>query len=148
MHGLEKLPDGPALIIHYHGPTFLDILYLSVFIFIRKKKLIHIVADHSIFSIPGVKLISDVLQFMPGSQEECRKVLENGELLMISPGGVREALFSDENYTIIWRNRKGFAQVAIDAKVTKNALQCLIDKHQKIPGNSLTYNNCAQNFHC
>uniref|UniRef100_A0A670XP66 Transmembrane protein 68-like n=2 Tax=Pseudonaja textilis TaxID=8673 RepID=A0A670XP66_PSETE len=203
MHGLEKLPDGPALIIHYHGPTFLDILYLSVFIFIRKKKLIHIVADHSIFSIPGVKLISDVLQFMPGSQEECRKVLENGELLMISPGGVREALFSDENYTIIWRNRKGFAQVAIDAKVpiipiftqnireniriiggqikllrliyeylrfpifplygnfpvklqayfgdpipydpnitaeelakkTKNALQCLIDKHQKIPGN-------------
>lgn len=52
-----------------------------------------------------------------GSQEECRKVLENGELVLISPGGVREALFSDENYTIMWRNRKGFAQVAIDAKV-------------------------------
>uniref|UniRef100_A0A8C5RGF3 Phospholipid/glycerol acyltransferase domain-containing protein n=1 Tax=Laticauda laticaudata TaxID=8630 RepID=A0A8C5RGF3_LATLA len=117
VHGLEKLPDGPALIIHYHGATFLDILYLSVIIFIRKKKLLHIVADHFIFSIPGMKLVSDILQFMPGSQEECRKVLEDGELLIISPGGVREALFSDENYTIIWRNRKGFAQVAIDAKV-------------------------------
>ncbi|KAG8133604.1 hypothetical protein E2320_011376 [Naja naja] len=183
--------------------NFLDMLYLSVIIFIRKKKLLHIVANHHIFSIPGMKFVSDVLQITPGSQEECRKVLENGELLIISPGGVREALFSDENYTIIWRNRKGFAQVAIDTKVpiiptftqnirenirviggqikllrsiyeylrlpvfllygnfpvklqtyfgdpipydpnitaeelakkTNHALRCLIDKHQKIPGN-------------
>lgn len=45
------------------------------------------------------------------------KALRNGHLLAISPGGVREALFSDETYTILWGNRIGFAQVAIDAKV-------------------------------
>lgn len=38
-------------------------------------------------------------------------------MVAVSPGGVREALFSDGNYTIMWKNRKGFAQVAIDAKV-------------------------------
>ncbi|KTG42387.1 hypothetical protein cypCar_00011350, partial [Cyprinus carpio] len=37
--------------------------------------------------------------------------------LGISPGGVREALFSDETYPLLWGKRKGFAQVAIDSKV-------------------------------
>lgn len=45
------------------------------------------------------------------------KALRNGHLLAISPGGVREALFSDESYTIMWGNRIGFAEVAIDAQV-------------------------------
>ena len=44
-------------------------------------------------------------------------LLQNGEWLAISPGGVREALFSDEYYTMIWNSRKGFAKVALEAKV-------------------------------
>ncbi|XP_070603855.1 DGAT1/2-independent enzyme synthesizing storage lipids-like [Erythrolamprus reginae] len=203
LHGLEKLPDGPAMMILYHGATPIDFFYMVATIYIKKKRILHIVADHFVFSIPGIKLLIDVFRVLPGSQEECRKVLENGGLVVISPGGVREAMFSDENYTIMWNNRKGFAQVAIDAKVpiipvftrnirenirvvgaqiklsrtiyeyfrlppallygnfpvklqtyfgdpipfdskvtaeeltqkAKDALQCLIDKHQKIPGN-------------
>lgn len=54
---------------------------------------------------------------MHGPKEECVRALKKGHLLAIAPGGVREALFSDEMYTIIWGNRRGFAQVAIDAKV-------------------------------
>lgn len=54
---------------------------------------------------------------MHGPKEECVSALKKGCLLAIAPGGVREALFSDETYNIIWGNRKGFAQVAIDAKV-------------------------------
>lgn len=52
-----------------------------------------------------------------GPKEACVRTLENGDLLAIAPGGLREALFSDEMYTILWSDRKGFAQVAIDAKV-------------------------------
>ena len=32
----------------------------------------------------------EVLQVFPGSIQGCVKVLENGDLLSISPGGVRE----------------------------------------------------------
>ncbi|XP_058032426.1 monoacylglycerol/Diacylglycerol O-acyltransferase [Ahaetulla prasina] len=203
VRGLEKLPNGPAIIIFYHGATPIDFFYLAATVLIKKKRILHVVADHFVFSIPGIQLLIDVIRVLHGSQEECRKVLENGGLVIISPGGVREALFSDENYTIMWKNRKGFAQVATDAKVpiipmftrnirenirvvggqikllrsiyeyfrwppallygnfpvklqtyfgdpipydpnttaeeltekAKDALQCLIDKHQKIPGN-------------
>lgn len=54
-----------------------------------------------------------------GPQEECVRALKNGHLLGISPGGVREALFSDENYPLLWGKRKGFAQVAIDSEVVR-----------------------------
>ncbi|XP_062986804.1 DGAT1/2-independent enzyme synthesizing storage lipids-like [Elgaria multicarinata webbii] len=117
LHGLEKIPDGPALIVFYHGATPLDFYYLLAVTLLRKKRIFHVVADHFVFSLPGFKLLLDVFGVLRGSKEECEKALKNGNLLAISPGGVREALFSNENYNLMWGNRKGFAQVAIDARV-------------------------------
>jgi len=37
--------------------------------------------------------------------------------IFFSKGGVREALFSDHNYKVLWGTRAGFAKVAVDAKV-------------------------------
>ncbi|XP_030070366.1 DGAT1/2-independent enzyme synthesizing storage lipids isoform X2 [Microcaecilia unicolor] len=65
----------------------------------------------------GFKPLIEAFGVIHGPKEECVKALRNGHLLGISPGGLREALFSDETYTIIWGSRKGFAQVAIDAEV-------------------------------
>jgi len=38
-------------------------------------------------------------------------------MLAIAPGGVYEAQFGDSNYKLLWKNRVGFAKVALDAKV-------------------------------
>lgn len=65
----------------------------------------------------GFKLLLEVFSVIHGPQEECVRALRNGHLLGISPGGVREALFSDETYPLLWGKRKGFAQVAIDSQV-------------------------------
>lgn len=64
----------------------------------------------------GFSLLLDVFCALHGPREKCVEILRSGHLLAISPGGVREALLSDETYNIVWGNRKGFAQVAIDAK--------------------------------
>lgn len=71
-------------------------------------------------AMAGFKLLLEVFSVIHGPQEECVKALRNGHLLGISPGGVREALFSDEMYPLIWGKRKGFAQVAIDSKVVND----------------------------
>lgn len=68
---------------------------------------------------PGFKLLLEVFSVIHGPQEECVRALRNGHLLGISPGGVREALFSDETYPLLWGKRKGFAQVAIDSQVVR-----------------------------
>ena len=44
------------------------------------------------------------------------RFLKDGELVSIAPGGVREALFS-ENYSLVWRKREGFAKAALEARV-------------------------------
>ncbi|XP_063155360.1 DGAT1/2-independent enzyme synthesizing storage lipids-like isoform X1 [Candoia aspera] len=85
LRGLEKIPDGPALIVFYHGATPIDFFYLVATVLIRKKRILHIVADHFVFLIPGMKLLLDVFCVLHGSPEECRKVLENGGLLPIIP---------------------------------------------------------------
>ncbi|XP_075405793.1 DGAT1/2-independent enzyme synthesizing storage lipids isoform X2 [Tenrec ecaudatus] len=203
---MDKIPEkGPALIIFYHGAIPIDFYYFMAKIFIQKGRTCRVVADHFVFKIPGFSLLLDVFCALHGPREKCVEILRSGHLLAISPGGVREALISDETYSIIWGNRKGFAQVAIDAKVpiipmftqniregfrslggtrlfrwlyekfrcpfapmyggfpvklrtylgdpipydptmtaeelahkTKNAVQALIDKHQRIPGNIMS----------
>lgn len=65
----------------------------------------------------GFKLLLEVFSVIHGPQEECVRALKNGHMLGISPGGVREALFSDETYPLLWGKRTGFAQVAIDSQV-------------------------------
>ncbi|XP_068093493.1 DGAT1/2-independent enzyme synthesizing storage lipids [Hyperolius riggenbachi] len=118
IHGLEKIPDiGPALIVYYHGALPVDYYYFVARVILLKGRTCHTVGDHFVFKIPGFKPLLEVFSVIHGPQEECVKALRNGHLLGISPGGVREALFSDEMYTIMWGNRTGFAQVAIDAQV-------------------------------
>uniref|UniRef100_A0A8D2JPG1 Phospholipid/glycerol acyltransferase domain-containing protein n=1 Tax=Sciurus vulgaris TaxID=55149 RepID=A0A8D2JPG1_SCIVU len=122
---MEKIPkEGPALIIFYHGAIPIDFYYFMAKIFIHKGRTCRVVADDFVFKIPGFSLLLDVFCALHGPREKCVESLKSGHLLAISPGGVREALLS-------------FALVAIDAK-TKNAVQALIDKHQRTPGNNMS----------
>ncbi|NXX85048.1 TMM68 protein, partial [Urocolius indicus] len=117
LHGVENLPEGPGILVYYHGAIPVDYLYFLSRLFLWKKRLCMSVADHFVFRLPGLRLLLEVTGVMPGSREECLVALKNGYLVSISPGGVREALFSNESYQLVWGKRKGFAQVALDAKV-------------------------------
>lgn len=89
-----------------------------------------------------------------GPQEECVKALRSGHLLGISPGGVREALFSDETYPLLWGKRKGFAQVAIDSKVVcghkhgPECSNCILLIHLSPTGSLLLSPLLSQSFPC
>ncbi|PKK34286.1 DGAT1/2-independent enzyme synthesizing storage lipids isoform X2 [Columba livia] len=117
LHGVENIPEGPGILVYYHGAIPVDYLYFLSRLFLWKNRLCLSVADHFVFRLPGLKLLLEVMRVMPGTREECLIALKNGHLVSISPGGVREALFSDESYQLMWGNRKGFAQIALDAKV-------------------------------
>ncbi|XP_039207367.1 transmembrane protein 68-like [Crotalus tigris] len=117
LHGIENIPDGPGLIIYYHGAVPLDYLYFLAKFFILKRRCCYSIADDCLFIFPGIKALTGVTGIIENKKEECLNVLKKGKLLGISPGGMREALFSDESYKLIWHKRKGFAQLAIDTKV-------------------------------
>ncbi|XP_042320605.1 transmembrane protein 68-like isoform X1 [Sceloporus undulatus] len=64
-----------------------------------------------------LKLLFEVIHCINPTKQECVALLKKGHLLGIAPGGIREQNYSDNTYKLVWGNRKGFAQVAIDAKV-------------------------------
>ncbi|XP_007231136.3 transmembrane protein 68 [Astyanax mexicanus] len=117
LHGLENIPDsGPALIVYYHGAIPIDYYYFLAKVIILKGRTCHSVADHILFKMPGFRLLLEVFSVIHGPREECVRALQDGHLLGISPGGVREALLSDHTYQLQWGKRTGFAQVAIDSR--------------------------------
>lgn len=117
--GLENLPDeGPGLIIAYHGTLPLDLYYVIAKVILFKKRTIHCVGDKFVFKIPGWGRMCKVFCITPGTVEDCIASLNQGNLLIIAPGGVREALFSNPiTYEIMWGRRLGFAKVVMGANV-------------------------------
>ena len=61
----------------------------------------------------GVRLVRlFVFEALVTSSSSSRLIIQ-----VILPGGVREAMFGDENYQILWGERIGFAKVALEAKI-------------------------------
>ena len=118
--GLEKIPDnGPSLLIAYHGPTPIDAAILAAHLQIRKKRKLIPVIDRVATRIPGFRWVLEAWEAETGTLESLVYLLNNNNIVLIYPGGLREMLFSSSNYELIWGNRKGFAQVAITAKVVR-----------------------------
>ncbi|GIY73326.1 transmembrane protein 68 [Caerostris extrusa] len=118
IEGFENIPsEGPALVVLYHGMMPVDWFCLLAESIVYKKRLICSVGDRFLFHLPGFDGMIDCFQIYPGSIESCTNILKQGNLLAIFPGGLREALFGDETYPLIWGTRTGFAKVAMKAKV-------------------------------
>uniref|UniRef100_A0A674JE10 Transmembrane protein 68-like n=1 Tax=Terrapene triunguis TaxID=2587831 RepID=A0A674JE10_9SAUR len=137
LHGIEKIPEGPGLIVYYHGASPVDYCLFIYTLYIQTGRLCYSVVDRFFAKLPGIQLYLNLLPAVHSGRDESVEILKKGNLLGVAPGGGREAFFSDENYNLLWGNRKGFAQVAIDAKVTKIAIETLRDRHQELPGSIL-----------
>lgn len=115
--GMDYLPkEGPALIVYYHGAIPIDMYYFVARVCLERDRLVHTVADRFLFKLPGWGIISEAMKVCPGTVQTCAATLKEGNLMAISPGGVYEAQFGNNNYELLWKNRIGFAKVAIEAK--------------------------------
>ena len=66
--------------------------------------------------LPFWKDVETLLKVTSGGKSHCVDVLENGEILGVAVGGVREAAFGYD-YKTEWGSRTGFAKVALAAGI-------------------------------
>lgn len=122
-HGVEfcdwdRVPkEGPALFAFYHGTMPMDMYYFMANYFLRIGKAPIPVVDHFVMRIPGVRLVLEMVKATPGTVEGCIRLLAKKKVLILAPGGVREALFADEGYPLLWGKRCGFAKIAIASNI-------------------------------
>ncbi|XP_035716084.1 transmembrane protein 68 [Folsomia candida] len=118
VEGIDNIPKtGPAIIIHYHGTVPIDVYYLIAKCVTDIGRLLSVVADRSLFKIPGWASLLKFIKATPGGFDTCLGILNAGDILIIAPGGAYELQFSDNNYKLKWKNRVGFAKLALAAKV-------------------------------
>ncbi|XP_008114388.2 monoacylglycerol/Diacylglycerol O-acyltransferase [Anolis carolinensis] len=115
--GIENLPKGPAVLVYYHGAATVDYYFFVFEIYRITGRFCYSVIAHALMHLPGVKQYLRVNRCSDFTREECVALLKQGHLLGIAPGGLREQNYGDNTYKLLWGERKGFAHVAIVAKV-------------------------------
>jgi 1-acyl-sn-glycerol-3-phosphate acyltransferase len=70
--------------------------------------------DHNHFAVPVWRDLLRRIGAVRGTREICARLFESGEAVLVFPGGGREVMKrKHERYQLIWKERIGFARLAI-----------------------------------
>ncbi|MEU4313655.1 lysophospholipid acyltransferase family protein [Nocardia sp. NPDC024068] len=115
--GLDNIPDsGPVLLVANHNLLgLIDAPLLMPEVLRSRGRLIRGLAENLLISVPGVRHVLHYYGSVRGTRENCRTLLEQGEVVIVFPGGGREAIRrKGEKYALRWEGRTGFARMAIE----------------------------------
>ena len=112
--GLERIPSqGGVLLAMNHSLATYDAALLGKEI-IDNGRVPSILGDDLIFRTPGLRRWARMLGIVPASPRYGEDLLNRGRLVLVAPGGMREALRpSEERYNVRWDRRKGFIRLAL-----------------------------------
>ncbi len=136
VHGIENVPrNGPALLTLNHGPVPVDAPLLGGAVYHEFGRLPRALTDHLVFRLPVVRELFIAVGAVDGRHDLADSLLEQGNLVIVMPGGAPEAFKSTARaYEIYWRERTGFARLAIRQQVPVVPAACIgIDELYTVP---------------
>ncbi|HEX4362469.1 MAG TPA: lysophospholipid acyltransferase family protein [Pseudonocardia sp.] len=117
-YGLDRIPaDGAVLLVGNHTVLgMLDMPLMLGEIHRVTGRFVRGMADHAHFAVPVWRDVLVRQGGVRGTPENCRALLGAGEAVLVYPGGGREvAKRKGEKYQLLWKQRMGFARLAIEA---------------------------------
>jgi 1-acyl-sn-glycerol-3-phosphate acyltransferase len=114
--GIERIPErGPVLLTGNHTIYgMLDIPMLGLEIWEKRGRAVRGLGDHNHFAVPVWRDLLRQIGAVRGTREVCGRLFEAGEAVLVFPGGGREVMkHKHERYRLIWKERIGFARMAI-----------------------------------
>jgi 1-acyl-sn-glycerol-3-phosphate acyltransferase len=117
--GVEKLPrTGGALLVGNHGRTGLDAFIFTGVALDKVGRPVRGLADRMLFRVPVFRDFIAAAGGVPGTRENAVRLLRDGQLVVVYPGGNREVMKSaHKSYKLLWGDRVGFVRVALEAGV-------------------------------
>jgi 1-acyl-sn-glycerol-3-phosphate acyltransferase len=115
--GYEHLPaDGRYLLVGNHTTLGLfDVPFLVLDIHRRTGVLVRSLGERQHFRVPLWRDLLAHFGTIDGTRENTRKLLDAGEPVLVFPGGGREvARHRGDHYPLVWRERIGFARLALE----------------------------------
>ena len=115
--GLERVPlEGSTLLVVNHSLATYDVFLLCLAIFEQTGRIARGLGDRKIFQTPGLRQLAQSVGTIKGSPGAASRLLSAGHLVLVAPGGMKEALRTErERYKLRWESRRGFVRLAIES---------------------------------
>jgi 1-acyl-sn-glycerol-3-phosphate acyltransferase len=115
VEGTERVPPGRALIVTNHAFGF-DAIFPIVGLWRATGRRAWVLGEHAWWKFPYLRRLAAAVGTVDGTPENARALLERDELVMVLPGGLREAMKPrDLRYRLLWGHRYGFVRAAAAA---------------------------------
>lgn len=118
--GIERVPREGAVLLTGNHTIYglLDIPMLGLEVYEKTGRAVRGLADHNHFALPLWRDLLRRLGAVRGTRENCARLFQMGEAVLVFPGGGREVMkHKNEQYKLIWKERVGFARLAIEHSV-------------------------------
>jgi len=116
-YGMDNISaDRPTLFVGNHTIYgVLDVPLMIAQIYKDKGVLVRALADHFHFEVPVWRDMLIRSGGVDGTRPNCRALMRSGQHVLVFPGGGREvAKRKGEQYQLTWKQRTGFARMAIE----------------------------------
>lgn len=116
--GFENLPaDGRYLLVGNHTTLGLfDVPFLVLGIHRHTGVLVRSLGERQHFRVPLWRSLLAHFGTIDGTRDNARELLAAGEAVLVFPGGGREvARHKGDHYPLVWRERIGFARLALES---------------------------------
>jgi 1-acyl-sn-glycerol-3-phosphate acyltransferase len=117
VYGIEHVPKGGALLVGNHTLyAMFDLIFWTAEL-IDRGMMVRGLGEHVLFRMPVSSELLKACGIVPGTRDNMRELMRRGDLILVFPGGAREvAKRKGERYQLIWKNRLGFAKMAIEGR--------------------------------
>lgn len=115
--GFAHLPaDGRYLLVGNHTTLGLfDVPFLVLDIHEKTGVLVRSLGEHQHYRVPIWRDLLSHFGTISGTRENTRRLMRDGEAVLVFPGGGREvARRRGDHYPLVWRERIGFARLALE----------------------------------
>lgn len=117
VYGIEHVPKRGALLVGNHTLYGVFDMLLWTAELIDRGIMVRGLGEHVLFKMPGASDLMKAAGIVPGTRPNTRELMRRGDLILVFPGGAREvAKRKGERYQLIWKNRLGFAKMAIEGR--------------------------------
>jgi 1-acyl-sn-glycerol-3-phosphate acyltransferase len=111
--GIDRLPPGRALLVANHAFGW-DVIFLMAAIRRATGRTVWALGEHLWWRVPFVRGWAARCGTVDGTRANAEQLLERDQLVLVLPGGMREAVKPRElRYHLVWGHRYGFVRTAI-----------------------------------
>lgn len=115
-YGIDKVTDERVLLVGNHTIYgVFDVPFMVAELWKRNRLSIRSLGDHRHYAFPVWREMLELCGAVRGTRENMAELMRRGEPILVFPGGAREVnKRKGEKYQLIWKNRLGFAHMAIE----------------------------------